>query len=180
MAGGSPTVLTFELVVSDVDRGVYETLPLRVAQHPSESAEYLVSRVLAYALEYTEGLAFTQGLAAAEEPALEIRDLTGARIGWIEIGTPSPERLHRATKAADRVAVYCHKDPTPWLRALGSAKVHAPERLHLYGLDRGFVTTLAGHVDRRNAWSVSRTEGELYVEANGASLATVLTPLSWS
>jgi uncharacterized protein YaeQ len=176
MAGS--TVMTFELAVSDVDRGVYETLPLRVAQHPSESAEYLVARILAYALEYTEGLAFTQGLSAAEEPALEIRDLTGVRLGWIEIGTPVPERLHRATKAAERVAVYCHKDPTPWLRALGAAKVHAPDRLHLFGLDRAFVSKLAATLDRRNAWSVSRNEGELYVEAGSVSLATVVTPLS--
>lgn len=178
MAGS--TVLGFEIALSDVDRGVYETLPLRVAQHPSESPEYLVARILAYALEYTEGIGFTQGLAAAEEPAIEVRDLTGARTAWIEIGTPTPERLHRATKATDRVAVYCHKDPTPWLRALAGAKVHAPERLHLFGLERAFVQRLAGRVDRRNAWSVSRTEGELYVEAGGEALATVVTPLAWA
>ncbi len=71
------TVRRFDLEVSDVDRGVYESLDLKVAQHPSENGPYLVARMLAYALELEEGLAFTNGLAASDEPALWVRDLTG-------------------------------------------------------------------------------------------------------
>ena len=58
MAIGS-TVHTFDIQLADVDRGVYETLALRVARHPSETDEYLLTRVLAYCLEYTEGIAFS-------------------------------------------------------------------------------------------------------------------------
>ncbi len=104
----------FAVQLSHVDRGVYETLDLRVARHPSESEEYLCARVLAYALEYREGLAFTKGLADPDQPAIEERDLTGALRAWIDIGTPDAARLHRASKAAPRVAVYTHQDARRW------------------------------------------------------------------
>jgi uncharacterized protein YaeQ len=176
MAHGS-TVYTFDLAVSDIDRGVYENTSVRVARHPSESEEYLVARVLAYALELGEGIAFTAGLASAEEPAIEIRDLTGARRVWIEVGTPEAPRLHRASKAVERVAVYCHKDPTPWLRRLAGAQLYAPDRVHLFALDPAMVRQLTAQIGRRAAWSVSRSEGELYVEAGGEFVGAPLVAL---
>jgi uncharacterized protein YaeQ len=101
-----------------VDRGVYETLKLRLARHPSESAEYLVTRLLAYCLEYTEGIAFSKGLSDPDEPAIVVRDLTGALRAWIEIGAPEAARLHKSAKAADRVAAYPTRDAAPWLARL--------------------------------------------------------------
>ena len=50
------TVYNFDVQLSDVDRGVYESLAIRAARHPSETEEYLVTRVLAYCLEYTDVL----------------------------------------------------------------------------------------------------------------------------
>jgi uncharacterized protein YaeQ len=102
----------FEIELSDVDRGVYETLSLRAAQHPSESLDYLATRVLAYCFEFTEGLAvlpWPRGAGRAG-PARPRPDRQ--RCGWIEIGLPEPARLHRASKASHlRVAVYAHRDP---------------------------------------------------------------------
>jgi len=69
------TIYNFDIDLSDSDRSVYESLSLRVARHPSESEEYLVARVLAYALEYTEGLEFSRGLCNPDDPAIAIRDL---------------------------------------------------------------------------------------------------------
>jgi uncharacterized protein YaeQ len=91
---------TFDVQLMDVDRGVYETLDLRVAQHPSETDEYMVTRVLAYCLEYTEGIGFSKGIADPDEPAITVRDLTGAVRVWIDIGAPDAVRLHKASKAA--------------------------------------------------------------------------------
>jgi uncharacterized protein YaeQ len=92
------TVYNFDIQLSDVDRGVYESLSFKAAQHPSESDEYLVARVLAYCLEYREGIAFSKGLAEPDEPAVVVRDLTGALQVWVEIGTPDAERLHRPAR----------------------------------------------------------------------------------
>lgn len=163
------TVYTFELALSDVDRGVYETLALKVACHPSETTESMLTRVLAYALEFEEGIAFGPGVSTSEEPALTVRDLTGRLRAWIEVGTPDPARLHKASKACDRVVVYCHKDPVPYLRALGAQKVHAPERVVLVVLDRRFIEAAAAHVERRTTLSVSVSGGQLYLDIGGTS-----------
>ncbi len=88
----------FNVRLSHVDRGVYETLELRLARHPSESAEYLVTRLLAYCLEYREGIAFSKGLSEPDEPAIVVRDLTGALKGWIEVGAPEVRDCTRARK----------------------------------------------------------------------------------
>ena len=65
------TIHTVDIDLTDHDRGIYETLALRVARHPSESDDYLVTRVLAYALEHAPGIAFsTGGLSAPDEPPI--------------------------------------------------------------------------------------------------------------
>jgi len=98
------TLYNFEVDLSDTDRHVYETLSIRVARHPSESEEYLVARLLAYLLEYADGIEFSRGVSDADEPAIVIRDLTGTLTTWVDIGTPDAARLHKASKAARRVA----------------------------------------------------------------------------
>lgn len=168
------TVHTFEVTLSDVDRGVYTTLDLKVARHPSEHDAYMLARVLAFALEYEDGITFTQGLFAADEPAIWVRDLTGQLRAWIEVGTPDAARLHKASKACDRVVIYCHKDPTAWYRALAGQKVHAPERVSIVELDRRFIDAVAAKLARRNLLSVSVNEGELYVDLGGEAFTTTL------
>lgn len=181
--GLTATTHTFDLELSDVDRGVYEAMSLVTARHPSESAEYLVTRVLAYALEYTDGIAFTQGLFASDEPALWVRDPTGGLVAWIEVGAPDAARVHKASKASDRVVVYCHKDVDAWLRSVAGERVHAPERVTVVAMDRALIATVVGRLDRRTRLQVSVSDGELYVdvgpEGRSASLSTPLVRLPW-
>ena len=125
----SSTMFTFEIDLSDADRHVYEALSLRVARHPSESDEFLLARVLAYCLEYRKGIEFSRGLCDADEPPIAVRDLTGAMTAWIDVGTPSAERLHRAAKAVPCVAVYIHKEYTQWLASIAAAHIHRAEDL---------------------------------------------------
>src|SRR5262245_65294453 len=81
------TLYTFDIDLADADRGVYETLSLRTARHPSESDEFLIARVLAYCAEHAEGIAFSPGgLSDPDEPPIAVRDLTGALTAWIDIG----------------------------------------------------------------------------------------------
>ena len=157
------TIHTFDIELADSDREVYESLALRVARHPSESEEYLLTRVLAYALEFTEGIEFSRGLSEPDEPAIAVRDLTGVIRSWIDIGAPEAARLHRASKAVPRVAVYTHKDPAQLIARLAGERIHRVEALELYTIDRELIGALAARLERRMAWSVSVSDRELYV-----------------
>lgn len=164
------TIHNFDIQLADVDRNVYETLALRVARHPSETEEHLLTRVLAYCLEFTEGIAFSKGLAEPDEPALSVRDLTGALLAWIDIGAPDAARLHKASKAAPRVAVYTHKDPAQLLRQLAGERIHRAESIELYAVDRELLGGLVGRLERRTALAVSITDRHLYVDAGGTTI----------
>jgi len=157
------TIYNFDIDLADSDRGVYESLALRVACHPSESREHLIARVLAYLLEFTEGIAFSRGVSDPDEPAIVVRTLTGAIDTWIEVGTPDAARLHKASKAARRVVVYTHKDPRQFLNGLAGETIHRADRLELYAIDRALVGALVAHLDRRVAFSVSVADRELFV-----------------
>jgi uncharacterized protein YaeQ len=157
------TLYNFDIDLADADRGVYESLALRVPRHPSESEDYLVTRILAYLLEYADGIAFSRGVSEPDEPAILVRDLTGAITAWIEVGTPDAARLHKASKAAGRVAVYTHKDSAQFLRGLAGERIHNGDALELYAIDRALVGALVARLDRRVAMSVSVTDREIYV-----------------
>ena len=157
------TIYNIEIDLADSDRGVYESLELRVARHPSESEEYFVTRVLAYALEYTEGIEFSRGISDPDEPTIAVRDLTGALKVWIEIGTPDAARLHKASKAAPRVVVYTHKDPAQLVARLQGERIHRADAVELWAIDRTFIAEVAGRLDRRMSFSLSVMERELFL-----------------
>jgi uncharacterized protein YaeQ len=142
------TIHNFEIELSDVVRGGYQTLAIRAARHPSEAEDYLVTRVLAYCLEYAEGIAFSNGLAEPDEPPLAVRDLTGVMRVWIDIGAPAA-RMHRAGKAAARVVVYTHKDPARVARSWAGEHIHRGAELELYSVARPFLTELVARLKRR-------------------------------
>jgi uncharacterized protein YaeQ len=174
------TIYNFDIDLADADRGVYESLALRVARHPSESEEYLWTRVLAYALEFVEGIEFSRGLSDPDEPTICVRDLTGRLLVWIEIGTPDAARLHKAAKAAPRVVVYTHKDPEQLVGRLRGERIHRAEEIELWAVDRRFVSQLAARLDRRMSFAISVTDRELYVSIGSDTLtgALVRYPLS--
>jgi uncharacterized protein YaeQ len=172
------TVYSFDIELSDVDRGVYETLALRTARQPSETAEYLLTRVLAYCLEYREGLAFSAGLADPDEPALAVRDLTGALLTWIDIGAPDAARLHKASKAAPRVVVYTHKDPAALVRQLAEARIHRAAALEIYAVDRALLAALSERLERRMVLALAVSDRHLYVTIAETSLTGTVTRLA--
>jgi uncharacterized protein YaeQ len=157
------TIYNFEIDLADNDRGVYEHLDLRVARHPSESEDYLVTRVLAYCLEYADGITFSKGISDPEEPTIAVRDMTGAIQAWIEIGAPDAARVHKAGKAAGRVAVYAHKDPTQMLRLWANERIHRIEVLELYRVDRVLLDALVAALERRMTFSLAVTDRDLYI-----------------
>ena len=172
------TVYNFDIELADSDRGVYESLALRVARHPSETAEYLLTRVLAYCLELGEGITFTAGLAEPDVPAIVVRDLTGSLTAWIEIGAPDADRLHKASKAAPRVAVYTHKDAALLVRQLAGSRIHRAESIEIFAVDRELLAALTERLERRMKLGLNVSGGHLYVTLGDEVLSGEVTRFS--
>jgi uncharacterized protein YaeQ len=170
--GSSATLYRFHIVLSDVDRSVYETLDLRVAQHPSESEEFLAARVVAYCAAYEEGLAFSRGLSTADEPALWTKTSDGEIATWIDIGLPSAERLHRASKLARRVIVFTHKRVELLQRQCAGERIHRAEEIRVLAIDPVFIGELVRRLDRNVRWELAFTGGHLFATVGGATFET--------
>ena len=170
------TIYHLQIDFSDVDRGVYEKLDLRIARHPSETMRYLLTRAIAYCLCYQEGIAFSKGgISETEEPALAIRDLQGTLGTWIDVGTPSADRLHRASKAADRVVVFTQNDPELLKREARSRAIHRIERIEAYALAGSFLDALDSATDRNAKWELVHTDGMLYATIGGRVIEGAVT-----
>lgn len=174
------TVYNFDIEISDVDRDVYVTRSIAVACHPSESHAFLVTRVLAYCLEYRDDLEFTRGLSESDEPALWARDLTGALQAWIEVGNPSGERLHRARKACPHVAVYATRDLRGQLENYRKENIYRADTIEIIFTSQEFLAALQAGLSRRNSWALSRSDGVLYLRAGPQEAHVTLTRASLS
>jgi uncharacterized protein YaeQ len=170
------TIYSFEINVSDLDRNVYQALAFRVARHPSETEAYLLTRTLAYCLEYREGLSFSKGgLSDPDAPALAVHDLTGALLRWIEVGLPEPARLHRASKASPEVAVYSHKDVGSLLTRLSSEKIHRADDIQINTFDAEMIASLTARLTRRMTLGLVITERQIYLSLGEETITGSLT-----
>ena len=164
-----------DVSLSDMDRDVHDSFNMRVAMHPSESVEYLLTRILAYCLEYTEGIAFSKGISDGDAPAIWAHDRTGQLTAWIEVGSPDAARLHAARKRAEHVAVYTHRNPQPMLDLLAGQRIHRAETIPIYTFERAFIDTLAGLLDRHMSWSLMVTEQQLYLNIGEQSIESTVS-----
>ncbi len=163
----SATLYHLEIALSDVDRGVYETLDLRAAQHPSETLAYLLTRTLALCLFWEDGIAFSKGLSTNDEPAVWVRTGDGRVRLWIDIGHPSAERLHKASKAAERVVVCTADDLRSVRRVAEGARIHRAEDIEVVVIPRTVLGALEATLDRHALFEVVHTGGRLYVTVQG-------------
>ncbi len=157
------TLYRFQIDLSDVDRNLYQTLEFRAAMHPSESLPFFVTRILAYALNFREGLEFSAGISSPDEPAIRVMGLTGGLELWIDIGNPTAKRIHKASKSVKEVRIYTHKDAAMLARELREEKVHRLEEIGLFSFDQRFLNALGATLERDNHWEMTCNEGELYI-----------------
>jgi uncharacterized protein YaeQ len=169
----------FRIELSDIDRGVYETLDFRIAQHPSETGPYLLTRVLAYALSYQEGLEFSgAGLSDPDAPALQKLTAQGSIELWIEIGNPSARKLHKASKAARQVIVYTYKNADLLVEEMRINEVHRAAEIQIFAFDAKFLQLLEAQLGKNNSWSILVQQGQLDVNVGTTSLITEVRRVS--
>ena len=174
----SATLYRFQLELADIDRNVYESLDLRVARHPSEDDERMVVRVLARALAHEEHLDFGRGLSNVEDPALQSLALTGEIETWIDVGMPSADRLHRASKRATKVVVFTHKHEQPLRKQWSSRTIHNAAKIELIRLDPKLVRALCEDLARSVNWYLSVQDGVLSVADGERNFVGALARMS--
>lgn len=168
------TIYKATLQLADLDRSVYETLQITAAQHPSETAERLVTRLLALAIFSEPELTFTKGLSATDEPDIWVKGPDGRIKLWVEVGLPDADRIIKACRHAERVALLaCGKLFFSW------SQHHLPRlakvtNLTVVNIDQELINTLAEQLERSINWSITITEGVMYLTVGTVTHETAI------
>lgn len=161
----------FKIELSDIEKAYYQSLDFRVAQHPSESSTYLLTRVLAYVLSFEEGIEFSPtGLGDPDAPSIRVLSVTGNINVWIEIGNPSARKVHKAAKAANKVKIYTYKDPQVLLKELNSEAIHRKQEIAVFSIDVRLLTELEKHFKKENKWTLINMNGDLMINGEDFNL----------
>ena len=172
------TIYKTEINVADTDRHYYGSHSLTVARHPSEKTERMMVRLIAFAQNAHEYLAFTKGISTSDEPDIWLKDLTGAVQQWIEIGQPTETRLLKACGRAEKVMVYCHNGHASrlWWDA-AAVKLARVNNLKVVCLPMDGIRELAADVQRNMTLHVNIQEQELFIANDQRQVS--LTPAVW-
>lgn len=160
-----PTIYKFKIALSDLDRHVYDSLELTVAQHPSENVERMMARVLAYCLNAQEFLAFSKGLSTPDEPDIWARSLDDQILLWVDVGEPSVDRLKKASRQAQTVKVYSFNSKSDvWWSQEQAAISTLP--VEVWQLPWPAIQALAALMQRTMEFSVTISEGDILVSTD--------------
>lgn len=160
-----PTIYKFRISLSDLNRNYYDTLSLTLAQHPSETLERMMVRVLVFCINAQENLVFTKGLSAIEEPDLWVRTLDDQTALWIDVGEPAVDRVKKATRLSSAVSVYCFNSKSDVWWEQGQSKFKQLDA-SFYRFPWESIQTLATLVERTMDISVTITGDSAYVAAD--------------
>ncbi len=148
----SATLFRFTIQLSDLDKHCYERISLNVAQHPSETTERMLLRVIAYCFEYAPGLSFTRGLSTDSEPDIWRHQDNGTIASWIELGCPEPKRLRKACGQSESVVIYAYGEQNTrrWWQQAGS-QLKNLDKVRTHFLDGEQIRQLVDSLKRSNS-----------------------------
>lgn len=171
------TIYRVAIELSDVDRNYYNHLATTVARHPSETAERLVARLIAYALSYNEQLVFTKGICDGDEPDLWSKSLDGQLINWIEVGLPEAKRLVKAGKHCEQVVLFAYGCGFERWLAGSRKQLVAMKNFRLFYLSDELLKFLVAHLNRSVEWQFTCSDKTLYITSGAASIVAELTEI---
>lgn len=160
-----PTIFKFRISLSDLSRDYYDTLNLTIAQHPSETTERMMVRVLAYCINAQEHLSFTKGLSDIDEPDIWAKTLDEQISLWVDLGEPSVDRIKKASRLAKNVKVYSFntKSDVWWDQNTNKFQQLTASYFRFKWSD---ILALAKLVERTMDFSVTITENSAYIATN--------------
>lgn len=169
------TVYKAELQISDMDRHYYASHSLTLAQHPSETDQRLMARLLAFALFAEERLEFGRGISDQDDPDLWRRDYTGEIEQWIDLGQPDESDIRKACGRARQVVVitYSGNSAEIWWQKTGAALAKL-KNLTVLDFDPGALEAATRLLKRGMNLTAMIQDGEMTLLADGESAS--LTP----
>ena len=157
-----PTIYKARISLSDLERDYYDSISLTIAQHPSETLERMMVRVMAFCINAQEGLVLTKGLDEVEQPDLWVRTMDEQTTLWIDVGEPSFERIKKACNVSRAVKVYTFNTKSDVWWSQGLSKFSRLDA-SVYQFPWESIEALAGLVKRTMDLSVTITGDSAYI-----------------
>ncbi len=171
------TIYKADLQIADMDRHYYADHALTIARHPSETDERMMARVLAYALNAQDGIAFTKGLFDVDEPEVWVKSLTDEIRLWIDLGQPDEARIRRACSRADQVVVLCYSSSCDlWWKSITN-KLTRLTNLTVLQLPVDTTQALAALAERSMRLQCMVQDGEIWINTDNANVPVKLVSL---
>jgi uncharacterized protein YaeQ len=169
------TIFKAMLNIADLDRGVYLDANLTLARHPSETDLRLIVRLLAWALNAHDDLAFTKGLCADDEPELWLKNLHGGIEHWIEVGLPDERRLKKGCNRSEQVTLYTYAGRVVdlWWQQ-NQALLNRQDNLRIVDFSEEELAPLVDLAERNMQWQVTISEGQVFINSGDVNLS--ITP----
>ena len=173
------TVFKAQLQVADTNRHYYQEHTLTIAQHPSETEERMMVRLLAFALHADEQLAFGEGMTNDAEADVWLHDLSGVLRLWIDVGTPDEKLIRKACNRADQVVVYAYGARTVDIWFQQNKHLFAQQdNLLIYHLPADKTKALANMAKRNMAIQCTNTDNQVFMSTDDDNLEITLETLS--
>lgn len=171
------TIYKADLQIADMDRHYYADHALTIARHPSETDERMMARVLAYALNATDGIAFTKGLFDVDEPEVWVKSLAGEIMLWVDLGQPDETRIRRACGRARQVVVLCYSSSCElWWKQIAS-KLTRLSNLTVLQLPAETSQALAALAERSMRLQCMVQDGEIWINTDTGNVPVKLLKL---
>lgn len=165
------TICKADLQISDMDRNYYQSHSLTIAQHPSETKERLMYRLIAFALNASDALSFTKGISTDDEPDIWQKNLSGEIELWIDLGQPDEKRLRKACGRSKKVRVYTYKKRSAdvWWQQM-QEKISRFNNLDIAHLETADTEVLESMAERNMSLQCTIQEGMIWLSDENQSI----------
>ncbi len=172
------TISKADLNIADMNRNYYHSHHLTLAQHPSETDERMMMRLVAFALNANEHLAFTKGISTDDEPDIWQKDLTDHIELWIELGQVEEKRIKKACGKSDRVIIYTFQSRSakPWWQKIESS-LKRFENLSVIEIDNMSATPVESLVGRSMQLQCNIQDNSIYLSSAAGEVELSLNKL---
>jgi len=171
------TIYKASIHLSDMDRNYYDTLQLTIAQHPSETDQRMMLRIIAFVLNAHDDLQFGRGVSDEDEATIWQINYSKEIELWIELGTIDEKRIKKACNRSKQMKLYCYgRSVEPWWKQIGS-KLQQFDNLSIEQFSMATIESLIKLIDRNMEFQCSIQDGQLWLTVGDDTLLIETTTL---